>query len=123
MSNSLHSVADGLLTVAQATDLVQLSRSSIYAAMDRGELPYAKFGRARRLPKIALLNWAAAHMTGGWATTPGISANGLGQNVGPEMQRAPADQSKRLAALSSDKDPVDDAHCTATSSTRPSVHQ
>jgi len=87
------------LTVEAASALVSLGRSSLYAAMDKGELQYAKFGRARRIPKRALLEWASAHIIGGWASTPGGEmAIGLGQNESPKVRRADANQSNRLAA-------------------------
>lgn len=38
-----------LLTVKQAAKHLGLSRSTLYALMDRGELSYFQFGRARRI--------------------------------------------------------------------------
>ena len=52
-------VADGLLTVKEAAAFLRLSRSSLYAMMDRGELPYAKLGRSRRIPRRGLVELAA----------------------------------------------------------------
>lgn len=57
-------VADGLLTVTEAEELTGLGRSTLYECMDRGELPYLKFGRARRIPRNALLAFMAAHYVG-----------------------------------------------------------
>ncbi len=57
-------VSDGLLTVADAAAFLRVSRSSVYALMDRGELAYVKLGAARRIPKRALIALAAAHLQG-----------------------------------------------------------
>jgi excisionase family DNA binding protein len=63
-------LADGLLTVADAATFLALSRSTLYEAMERGELVYVKLGRARRIPRRALLAWAEAGLTGGWSMQP-----------------------------------------------------
>lgn len=59
-------VADGLMTVAQASEFLSVARSTLYLAMERGELPYVKLGRARRLPRRAVIEFAAANLHGGW---------------------------------------------------------
>ena len=59
--------ADGCLTVDQAGEFLQLGRNAIYNAIAAGQLPTCKFGRATRVPKRALVLYAAAHLTGGWA--------------------------------------------------------
>ncbi len=64
MMNSEALVEDGLVTVAAAAVYLSLSRSTIYALMDKGELPYVKFGVSRRIPKRALIALAAAHLQG-----------------------------------------------------------
>ncbi len=61
-------VEDGLLTVAQAADFLQISRSSVYMAMDRG-LPFVKLGRSRRIPRRALIEFAARGLRGGVRVT------------------------------------------------------
>ena len=38
-----------LCTVRQVADRLSLSRSTIYALMDRGRLPHVKLGRSRRI--------------------------------------------------------------------------
>jgi excisionase family DNA binding protein len=38
-----------LLTVEETGRMLSMSRTSIYALMDNGSLPYHKIGRARRL--------------------------------------------------------------------------
>lgn len=59
-------VQDGLVTVAEAGQFTGLSRSSLYALMESGHLVYAKIGRARRIPRRALVEFAAAKLCGGW---------------------------------------------------------
>jgi excisionase family DNA binding protein len=63
--DKLTDMADGLVTVREASKLLGLSRSFLYVAMDRGELSYAKFGKARRIPRAAILRFAARHLSGG----------------------------------------------------------
>lgn len=58
-------IADGLLTVEQAGRLLSCSRSFLYTRMNAGELPFARLGRARRIPRRAVLDFAAARLTGG----------------------------------------------------------
>jgi excisionase family DNA binding protein len=52
-------LADGFTGVTQAAEYLGISRSKIYAIMDSGELAYAKFGKARRIPRRALREFAA----------------------------------------------------------------
>jgi len=66
----VHPLDGGLLTIEDAARLVALGRSLLYQEMDAGRLPYCKFGRARRIPRQALLDWAQAHLCGGWAVAP-----------------------------------------------------
>lgn len=58
-------VGDGLLTVPEAIAFLRLSRSTLYSLMDIGELAYIRIGRARRIPRKALVNLAATHLKGG----------------------------------------------------------
>ena len=58
-------VADGLLTVREAAAFLRISRSSLYVLMDRGELPFAKLGRSRRIPRRAVIELAARELRGG----------------------------------------------------------
>jgi excisionase family DNA binding protein len=51
-------VEDGLLTVREAQDFTRLSRSDLYARMERGELAYVKIGRRRLVPRRALIELA-----------------------------------------------------------------
>jgi excisionase family DNA binding protein len=57
-------LVDGMLTVSQAKQLCGLGRSKLYELMDRGDLPFAKIGRSRRIPKNALLSFIAKHLRG-----------------------------------------------------------
>jgi excisionase family DNA binding protein len=66
-------VSDGLLNVAESAVFLRLSRSAVYALMERGELQYVKLGRARRIPRRALEQLAASNMQGGWATSHGTA--------------------------------------------------
>ncbi len=58
-------VADGLMTVREAAAFLRLSRSSVYALMDHGELAFVKLGRSRRIPRRALVELAASVLRGG----------------------------------------------------------
>jgi excisionase family DNA binding protein len=57
---------DGLITVPEASKFLGISKSKLYEMMDAGELRYAKFGKARRIPKRALIELAQASLRGGW---------------------------------------------------------
>jgi excisionase family DNA binding protein len=57
-------VSDGLVTVPEAAAFLRLSRSTLYALMERGDLPYVRIGAARRIPKRALVALASSHLTG-----------------------------------------------------------
>ena len=58
-------VQDGLLTVPEAIAFLRLSRSTLYSLMELGELAYIQIGRARRIPKQALVGLAVTHLKGG----------------------------------------------------------
>ena len=45
---------DRFLTVREAAQRLALSRSTLYNLMERGDLAYAKIGRARRIPSDEL---------------------------------------------------------------------
>ncbi len=57
-------IDDGLVPVSYAVRFLHLSRSKIYQLMDKGELAYARFGRARRIAKRALRDYAAKQLVG-----------------------------------------------------------
>ncbi len=58
-------VDGGLLTVREAAELLGVSRGTIYSAMDEHEtLAYTTLvPGGRRIPKMALYQWASRHMT------------------------------------------------------------
>lgn len=58
-------VTDGLMRVSEVGRFLGLSRSSVYQLMNRGELPWAKLGRARRVPRRAVVELAARCLRGG----------------------------------------------------------
>ena len=66
-------VSDGLMRVQEAARFLGLSRASVYQLMDRGELPWVKLGRARRIPRRAVVDLAAKSLRGGAST---LSARG-----------------------------------------------
>jgi excisionase family DNA binding protein len=57
-------VTDGFADIGGAEKFLTLSRAYIYRLMESGELPYAKFGRARRIPWRALRAFAERSMVG-----------------------------------------------------------
>lgn len=71
MSEREHLCADGLLTVAEATQFIGLGKSMLYQLMERGRLPYVRIGRARRIPKRALVQLAAGNLVGYTEGQPG----------------------------------------------------
>ncbi len=58
-------VSDGLLRVGEAAAFLSLSRATLYTLMDRGELPFVKLGRSRRIPRRAVIQLAARALRGG----------------------------------------------------------
>jgi excisionase family DNA binding protein len=55
-------VEDGFATLPQGGKFLALCRASLYALMDKGELPYAKFGKSRRIPWRALHEYARKNL-------------------------------------------------------------
>jgi excisionase family DNA binding protein len=49
MSNPMLSAESQLVRVTEVARHLSLSRSKIYQMMDRGELPYVKLGKSRRV--------------------------------------------------------------------------
>jgi excisionase family DNA binding protein len=62
-----HIVDEGLATITQASEFLSWGTSSIYKAMDAGELTYAKLGKSRRIPWRALREFAARQLVDGSA--------------------------------------------------------
>lgn len=67
-------LADGLLNVSQAATFLGLSRATLYNLMDSGQIIYAKFGKARRIPKNAIIEYAKRHLIGGQGRAHGKGA-------------------------------------------------
>ena len=67
-------LADGCITVVEAAKFLSLGKSTLYEAMDRGELAYVRIGRARRIPRRAVVAFAEARLTGGWAVANASAA-------------------------------------------------
>ena len=44
-------------TVAEAADVLKVSKDTIRAACDAGKLPFRKIGRMRRFPAWLLIDW------------------------------------------------------------------
>jgi excisionase family DNA binding protein len=57
-SESNDILTDGLATITEAQAFTRLSRSDLYARMERGELAYCKLGRRRLIPRRALMEMA-----------------------------------------------------------------
>jgi excisionase family DNA binding protein len=57
-SGQMELVSEGFVTVPTAAAFLELSRAKLYQTMENQELPFAKFGRARRIPKRALAELA-----------------------------------------------------------------
>jgi len=55
-------VADGLLTILEAQAFTRLSRSDLYARMERGEIEYCKIGRRRLIPRRSCVELARANL-------------------------------------------------------------
>ncbi len=51
-------MAEGLVTIKEASEYLRLQRSTIYSIMERAELPYVKMGKSRRIPRRALRLYA-----------------------------------------------------------------
>lgn len=72
MGNAIHEnrtgrlIEAGLLTILESAHFLGLSRAKVYQLMDEGELVYAKIGKARRIPKNALIDFVAVNLKGGW---------------------------------------------------------
>lgn len=54
---------DGFLTVPQVAKYLSIGKTLVYSLMDRGELKYCKFGKARRIPKKEVVQFAKDRMT------------------------------------------------------------
>jgi len=61
-------VAEGLLTINESAEFLRLSRAKIYQLMDSGDLCVTKLGRARRIPRRAVVELTARNLRGGTHT-------------------------------------------------------
>lgn len=52
-------VSDGLVTVSEAYRFLGLGKSKLYEMMQSRDLPYVQVGGVRRIPRRALVDWAA----------------------------------------------------------------
>lgn len=57
-------VNSGFVTALEASKFLGVSRSHIYALMERGELPYSRFGNSRRIPRQAMIEFATKSLVG-----------------------------------------------------------
>jgi excisionase family DNA binding protein len=51
-----------LLTVGEAAYLLRVGRSTLYAMIARGEVPFILCGKVRRIPIAALEQWIARQL-------------------------------------------------------------
>jgi excisionase family DNA binding protein len=63
-------VGEGLMTVREACQFLRVSRSWLYAAMERGLISYVRFAQdgrraSRRIPKRSLVELAAQFLVSG----------------------------------------------------------
>jgi excisionase family DNA binding protein len=52
-------VDDGFVDVGEAARFLGICRAKLYQLMESGELVYGKIGKARRIPRRALVEFAA----------------------------------------------------------------
>lgn len=57
-------VSEGLMRIPDVGQFLGLSRSAIYELMRAGVLPWVKLGRSRRIPRRAVLEYAASGLHG-----------------------------------------------------------
>ena len=55
-------VADGMDRVPRAAQFLGVSKSMMYRMMDNGQLAYVKLGKARLIPRKALVELAARNL-------------------------------------------------------------
>lgn len=65
-----------VVTIAEACRRLQLSRTKVYGLMDSGKLPYARFGRARRIPVDVLSEFIRQHTTRGALACADVAIDG-----------------------------------------------
>ena len=55
---------DVLIKLAEAAKALGISHGTLYKLMDRGELPYVKIGKCRRISRAALRDYVQRHTVG-----------------------------------------------------------
>lgn len=55
-------VEDGFMSIREACAFLRVSRTEVYAMMERGELAFAKLGRRRLIPRRGLVESAQRAM-------------------------------------------------------------
>jgi excisionase family DNA binding protein len=60
--SSAELLSEGLARIPEVARFLGLSRSQIYVLMDRGELPYVRIGRSRRVPHRAAVDLARRNL-------------------------------------------------------------
>jgi len=64
-----------LTDVKGGAEFLSVSRTTVYGLMETGQLRYVKIGKARRIPRRALVELAAANLRGGWADANGTAGS------------------------------------------------
>jgi excisionase family DNA binding protein len=63
--HSLNQNEPELLRVAEAAQVLALSRTKVYEMAERNQIPVLRIGTAVRIPRRRLLDWIEAQTTGG----------------------------------------------------------
>lgn len=58
-------LTDTMLTVAEAAEAMGISRTTVYAEMDAGNLPFVKIRTSRRIKESDVANYLDQHTQGG----------------------------------------------------------
>jgi excisionase family DNA binding protein len=74
-------IGDGLLRVPQVTKLLGLSRSKVYQLMERGELPYVKSDKARRVHRQCVEDYVRRHVVGPDPPLPTSRLEGMSRPI------------------------------------------
>lgn len=69
LETNMNELADQVLTATEAAMLLRLSRDSLYAAANRGDIPHRRVGRRMLFSRAALLEW----LQRGWLGRPPVN--------------------------------------------------
>jgi excisionase family DNA binding protein len=58
-------IGEGLDRITEVSAFLKISRSQVYALMGKGDLPFVRIGRSRRVPHRAVVRLAARNLVGG----------------------------------------------------------